>query len=82
LCKKYFAASGGEIQGCLGACFLIFSKKNQKTGAQKTYFLPDEPLPGLLPPRQKKPNRRLTYSLTNAASVSSNDYRAVKRTER
>jgi hypothetical protein len=34
----YSAASGGEMEGCLGACFLIFSKKNQKTGTQTKYF--------------------------------------------
>jgi hypothetical protein len=34
LCKKYFAASGGEIKRCFGACFLIFFRKNQKTSAK------------------------------------------------
>jgi len=38
-CEGYFAAFGGEIEGCWVACFFIFFRKNQKTGTQQNIFL-------------------------------------------
>jgi hypothetical protein len=34
----------------LGACFLIFLEKIKKQAPKKHIFVPNEPLPGLLPP--------------------------------
>ncbi|MEY3249663.1 MAG: hypothetical protein RL742_1706, partial [Bacteroidota bacterium] len=37
-CEGYFAAFGGEIEGCWVARFFVFFCKNQKTGDPKKDF--------------------------------------------